>query len=179
MILIKNSIRFFFILILIGFKRKISFSFKDQSLLKTRPSPTRSRKHQTRSPSPTKNSPLINNKFRQKSPSSPIRRRRRIQDQQEFIRSSSCGDLPSANFMHKKQTRFIIDQFVTHLTRIRTISKQIRTRNTNNLNSDPECYHLWNELESSLSSALSYANDDIQFQLSLEPLRNEIFELRK
>jgi len=176
---------------LIDFNRKVLFSFKDQSLLKTRPSPTRSRKHQTRSPSPTqivhqrvqsptKNSPLINNKFRQKSPSSPIRRRRRIQeDQHELIRSSSCGDLPSTNFMHKKQTRFIIDQFVTHLTRIRTISKQIRTRNTNTLNSDPECYHLWNELESSLSSALSYANDDIQFQLSLEPLRNEIFELRK
>jgi len=124
---------------------KVSLSFKDQSLLKTRPSPTRSRKHQTRSPSPTqivhqrvqsptKNSPLINNKFRQKSPSSPIRRRRHIQDQQELIRSSSCGDLPSTNFMHKKQTRFIIDQFVTHLTRIRTISKQIRTRNTNTVN---------------------------------------------
>jgi hypothetical protein len=125
---------------------KVSLSFKDQSLLKTRPSPTRSRKHQTRSPSPTqivhqrvqsptKNSPLINNKFRQKSPSSPIRRRHRIQeDQQELIRSSSCGDLPSTNFMHKKQTRFIIDQFVTHLTRIRTISKQIRTRNTNTVN---------------------------------------------
>ena len=44
---------------------------------------------------------------------------------------------------------------------------------------DPECYRLWNDLESSLSSAISYANDDIQFQLSLEPLRNEIFELRK
>ncbi len=44
---------------------------------------------------------------------------------------------------------------------------------------DPECYRLWNELEYSLSSALSYANDDIQFQLSLEPLRDEIFELRK
>lgn len=44
---------------------------------------------------------------------------------------------------------------------------------------DPECYHLWNELESSLSSALSYANDDIQFQLSLEPLRDEILELRR
>lgn len=44
---------------------------------------------------------------------------------------------------------------------------------------DPESYHLWNELDSSLSSALSYANDDIQFQLSLEPLRNEIFALRK
>lgn len=44
---------------------------------------------------------------------------------------------------------------------------------------DPECYRLWNDLESSLSSAISYANDDIQFQLSLEPLRNEIFELRR
>jgi len=44
---------------------------------------------------------------------------------------------------------------------------------------DPECYRLWNDLESSLASALAYANDDIQFQLSLEPLRNEIFELRK
>ncbi|CAF0899800.1 unnamed protein product [Rotaria sordida] len=163
---------------------------EDQSLLKNRPSPNKSRKHQTRSPSPTqiihqritsptKNSPLINNKFRQKSPLSPNRhRRRRIQNQKELLRSSSCGDLPSTNFMHKQQTRFIIDQFVTHLTRIRTISKQIRTRNTNTLN-DSECYHLWNELESSLSSALSYANDDIQFQLSLEPLRNEIFELRK
>lgn len=95
--------------------------------------------------------------------------------------------------MHKKQTRFIIDQFVTHLTRIRTISKQIRARNANTANGkfpramfaisllfvDPECYRLWNDLESSLSSAISYAHDDIQFQLSLEPLRNEIFELRK
>ncbi|CAF2452013.1 unnamed protein product [Rotaria sp. Silwood2] len=162
---------------------------EDQSLLKNRPSPTKSRKHQTRSPSPTqivhqrvtsptRNSPLINNKFRQKSPTSPTRRRRHIQSEKELVRSSSCGDLPSTNFMHKQQTRLIIDQFVTHLTRIRTISKQIRTRNTNTVN-DPEYYHLWNELESSLSSALAYANDDIQFQLSLEPLRNEIFELRK
>ncbi|CAF0932852.1 unnamed protein product [Rotaria sp. Silwood1] len=162
---------------------------EDQSLLKNRPSPTKSRKHQTHSPSstqivhqritsPTKNSPLINNKFRQKSPLSPNRRRRRIQNPKEFIRSSSCGDLPSTNFMHKQQTRSIIDQFVTHVTRIRNISKQIRTKNTNTVN-DPEYYHLWNELENSLSSALAYANDDIQFQLSLEPLRNEIFELRK
>ncbi|UJR16476.1 hypothetical protein I4U23_003379 [Adineta vaga] len=162
---------------------------EDQSLLKTRLSPNKSRKHQTRSPSPTqlvhqrhtspiKTSPSINNKFRQKSPSSPIRRRRRIHDRQDLVRSSSCGDLPSGNFMHKQQTRCIIDQFVTHLTRIRTISKQIRARITNNVN-DVECYHLWDELESSLSSALSYANDDIQFQLSLEPLRNEMFELRK
>ncbi|CAF0775272.1 unnamed protein product [Adineta steineri] len=162
---------------------------EDQSLLKNRLSPNKSRKHQTRSPSPTqivhqriisptKNSPLINNKFRQKSPSSPVRRRRRIQDQQDLVRSSSCGDLPSASFIHKQQTRFIIDQFVTHLTRIRTISKQIRSRNTN-ITNDPECYHLWNELESSLSSALAYANDDIQLQLALEPLRNEILELRK
>lgn len=128
-----------------GFKKNLIFFFQDQSLLKTRPSPTRSRKHQTRSPSPTtivhqrvqsptKNSPLINNKLRQKSPPSPSRRRRRIQDQEELIRSSSCGDLPSPNFMHKKQTRLIIDQFVTHLTRIRTISKQIRTRNSNTVN---------------------------------------------
>jgi hypothetical protein len=121
------------------------FPFQDPTLLKSRPSPTRSRKHQARSPSPTaiahqrvqspsKNSPLINNKLRQKSPPSPTRRRRRVQDQQELIRSSSCGDLPSAHFMQKKQTRLIIDQFVAHLTRIRTISKQIRTRNPNTVN---------------------------------------------
>ncbi len=127
-----------------GFRR-ILLSLQDQSLLKNRPSPNKSRKHQARSPSPiqivhqritspTKYSPLINNKFRQKSPSSPIRRRRRIQGQQELVRSSSCGDLPSDNFIHKQQTRFIIDQFVTHLTRIRTISKQIRSRNTNIVN---------------------------------------------
>ncbi|CAM4927822.1 unnamed protein product [Rotaria socialis] len=165
---------------------------EDQSLLKSRVSSTKSRKHQTRSPSssttqnihhrtttPIKNSPSINNKFRQKSPLSPNRRRRRLtKNQQELIRSSSCGDLPLSNFMHKQQTHFIIEQFVIHLTRIRTISKLIRARNTNTVN-DPECYRLWNELESSLSSALSYAKDDIQFQLSLEPLRNEIFELRK
>ncbi|CAF3939774.1 unnamed protein product [Rotaria magnacalcarata] len=165
---------------------------KDQSLLKSRVSSTKSRKHQTRSPSssttqnihhrtttPIRNSPSINNKFRQKSPLSPNRRRRRLTtNQQELTRSSSCGDLPLSNFMHQQQTRFIIEQFVFHLTRIRTISKLIRARNTNTVN-DPECYRLWNELESSLSSALSYAKDDIQFQLSLEPLRSEIFELRK
>lgn len=33
--------------------------------------------------------------------------------------------------MHKQQTRVIIDQFAAHLTRIRTISKQIRARNAN------------------------------------------------
>ncbi len=36
--------------------------------------------------------------------------------------------------MHKEQTRFILDQFITHLSRIRTISKQIRARNSNNIN---------------------------------------------
>jgi hypothetical protein len=36
--------------------------------------------------------------------------------------------------MHKEQTRSILDQFITHLTRIRTISKQIRTRNSNSIN---------------------------------------------
>ena len=82
--------------------------------------------------------------------------------------------------MHKEQTRFILDQFITHLTRIKTLSKQIRSRNCNIIKySDPEYHHLWNELENSLSSALSYANDDIQFQLSLVPLRTEIIELRK
>jgi predicted secreted Zn-dependent protease len=78
--------------------------------------------------------------------------------------------------MYKNRTHFI-----THLTHIQTISKQIRTRNSNSINVklDPECYHLWNELEKSLSSALSYANHDIQLQLSLKPLRTEIIELRK
>jgi hypothetical protein len=74
--------------------------------------------------------------------------------------------------MYKNRTNFI-----THLTHIQTISKQIRTRNSIKL--DPECYHLWNELEKSLSSALSYANHDIQLQLSLKPLQTEIIELRK
>lgn len=178
---------------------------EDQSLLKTRLSPSKSRKHQTCSPSPnqlayqrvqspTKTSPLSHNKFRQKSPSSPSRRRRRAADPQDFIRSSSCGDLPSNNFMQKKQTKLLVEQFVSHLTQIRTISKQIRNKNINTQNGkqrqfhwqrkevfflDPEYYRLWNELENSLSSALSYANDDIQYQLSLEPLRNEIFQLRK
>lgn len=121
------------------------FYVKDQSLLKSRLSPNKNRKHQTRSPTPpqivhqrvvssVKSTPLVTNKFRQKSPSSPNRRRRRVQQHQELIRSSSCGDLPSTNFMYKQQTRFIIEQFVTHLTRIRTISKQIRTRSNNNIN---------------------------------------------
>ncbi|CAF1395331.1 unnamed protein product [Adineta ricciae] len=162
---------------------------EEQALLKTRLSPNKSRKHPARSPSPAqlihqrhtspiKTSPSTTNKFRQKSPTSPVRRRRRTQDQQDLVRSSSCGDLPSGSFMPKQQTRCIVEQFVAHLTRIRAISKQIRARNANTVN-DAECYHLWNELESSLSSALSYANDDIQFQLSLEPLRDEIFQLRK
>ncbi|CAF0987404.1 unnamed protein product [Adineta ricciae] len=162
---------------------------EEQALLKARLSPNKSRKHQTRSPSPTqlihqrhtspiKTSPSTTNKFRQKSPTSPVRRRRRTQDQQDLVRSSSCGDLPSGSFMPKQQTRCIVEQFVAHLTRIRAISKQIRARNASTVN-DAEYYHLWNELESSLSSALSYANDDIQFQLSLEPLRDEIFQLRK
>ena len=58
---------------------------------------------------------------------SPVRRRRRTQNQQEPVRSSSCGDLPTRDFMHKKQTRFIIDRFVAHLT-------QIRARNANTVN---------------------------------------------
>jgi hypothetical protein len=94
--------------------------------------------------------------------------------------------------VHKEKTRFILDQF---LTRIRTLSKQIRSRYSNLIIgkdfiykkqilqkknfSDPECSHLWNELENSLSFALSYANDDRQFQSSLTPLRSEITELRK
>jgi hypothetical protein len=111
---------------------------------KTRLSPNKSRKHVARSPSPnqtahqrlispSKNSPLRNNNSREKSPPSLLRRR--PQNEEELVRSSSCGDLPSkSNFMHKEQTNFILDQFITHLTRIRTISKQIRARDSNSFN---------------------------------------------
>jgi len=99
--------------------------------MKTRLSPSKSRKIQTHSPSPAKNSSLISNKYRQKSPPSPSRRRRRTHEQQEFIRSSSCGDLPSKNSLQKKQTKILPEEFVSHLTKIRTISKQIRNKNTN------------------------------------------------
>mgnify|MGYP007097002472 CR=1 FL=1 len=73
--------------------------------MKTRLSPSKSRKIQTHSPSPAKNSSLISNKYRQKSPPSPSRRRRRTHEQQEFIRSSSCGDLPSKNSLQKKTNK--------------------------------------------------------------------------
>ena len=126
---------------------------------------SKSRKHSTRSPSP-----LIS-KSRQRSPPSPSRRLRRpIDRRSELVRSSSCGDLPSS--ATRMQTRVIIEQFVRHLTRIRTISKQIRT-------GDPDSYRLWTDLETSLASALTYANEDIQYQLSLQPLRDELVELRR
>jgi hypothetical protein len=110
-------------------------------LLKNRLSPNKSRKYITRSPSPTQTShqrlisSIANNKPRQKSPPSLLRRRT-IRNKEELVRSSSCSDLPSlkSSFMHKEQTRFILDQFITHLSRIRTISKQIRARNSNNIN---------------------------------------------
>lgn len=113
-------------------------------------------------------SPSKINQSQEKSPS--------LFNEEELIRSSSCGDLPSSttNLMSKEQTCFILDKFITHLTRIKTLSKQIQIRNSNS-----ECYYLWNELEKSLSTALSYANHDLQLQLSLTPLRTEIFELRK
>ncbi|CAF4788851.1 unnamed protein product, partial [Rotaria sp. Silwood2] len=121
---------------------------------------------------------LTNNKSQKNSLPSSLHHRR--QTKEEFVRSSSCSDIQSlkSNFMHQEQKRFILDQFITYLIRIRTISKQIRAQNSNNVN-DPECYHLWNELENFLSLALSYANDKIQFQLSLIPLQSEIIELRK
>lgn len=108
--------------------------------MKNRQSPNKSRKYITRSPSPTQTahqriiSSLINNKSRQKSPPSLLRRRTR--NKEELVRSSSCSDLSplKSSFMHKEQTRFILDQFITHLSRIQTISKQIRSRNSNNIN---------------------------------------------
>lgn len=133
---------------------------------------SKSHKHSTRSPSP-----LIS-KSRQRSPPSPSRRLRRPIDRRtELIRSSSCGDLPSS--ATRLQTRVIIEQFVRHLTRIRTISKQIRTTRMENRSVDPDSYRLWTDLENSLASALTYANEDIQYQLSLEPLRDELVELRR
>ncbi|CAF4263889.1 unnamed protein product [Rotaria sp. Silwood2] len=164
-------------------------TIEETSLLKNRVSSNKSRKNIARSPSPTqnthqrltsplKNSSLTNNKSQKNSLPSSLHHRR--QTKEEFVRSSSCSDIQSlkSNFMHQEQKRFILDQFITYLIRIRTISKQIRAQNSNNVN-DPECYHLWNELENFLSLALSYANDKIQFQLSLIPLQSEIIELRK
>ncbi|CAF3847531.1 unnamed protein product [Rotaria sordida] len=157
---------------------------EEPSFLKNRVSSSESHKHITHSPSPTQNihqrltSPLKTSSLTNNKSQNSLRRR--TQNKEEFLRSSSCSDIQSlkSNFMHQQQKHCIIDQFITYLTRIRTISKQIRVRNSNHAN-DPECYHLWNELENSVSSALSYANDNIQFQLSLISLRREIIELRK
>ena len=121
---------------------KMLLSIKNQLLVKTRPSSNKSRKYQTYSPSPTpivhqrvasptKTSPLTNNKFRSKSPN---RHRRCISNQQELVRSSSCGDIPSTNFMQKQYTRSIIDQLSKYLTRIRALAQQIRLRDRNNTN---------------------------------------------
>ena len=53
-------------------------------------------------------------------------------DDNELIRSSSCGDLPSSKLNSKQNeinhNQSIFDQFVQQLTCIRTISNQIRTR---------------------------------------------------
>ncbi|CAF3483817.1 unnamed protein product [Rotaria sp. Silwood1] len=162
---------------------------EEPSCLKNRASPNRSHKHTTRSSSPTqsphqrltsplKNSLLTNNKCQKKFPPSSLHHRMRTKE--ELVRSSSFSDIQSltSNFMNQEQKRFIVDQLLTYLIRIKTISKQIRARNSNNI-IDSECYHLWNELENSLSSALLYVNDNIQFQLSLIPLQSEIIELRK
>ncbi|CAF0716854.1 unnamed protein product [Adineta steineri] len=160
---------------------KIFYPIKEEvSPSKNRLSPTKSRKHITRSPSPPQtnhqrltSSSLINNKSRQKT----SHHHHQNENKEEFIRSSSCSDLSSlkSDFMQKEQTRLVFDRFLTYLTRIQTISKQIRIQNFN----DSESHYLWHELENSLSSAISYAKNDIQFQLSLAPLRNEILELRK
>ena len=131
---------------------------------------------------------ISNTNSRQKSPLRSAFRRRDEHDE-ELVRSSSCGDLPSSK---SERTRHIHDQF---LIRIQTISKQIRMRYYNTINgklflfslshyfhkphSDPECTHLWNELEKSLSSALSHAANQHCIENSFKPLRNEINELRK
>lgn len=130
--------------------------------------------------------------MRQKSPLRSFRQR--DEDNEELVRSSSCGDLPSSKSDHMQQqrTRIIHDQF---LLRIQTLSKQIRMRYCNKINgkhlflslicldkfsySDPEGTHLWNELESSLSSAVSYSNTQQRIENSFKPLHNEINSLRK
>ncbi|CAF0997465.1 unnamed protein product [Adineta ricciae] len=144
---------------------------EDSGLSKNRLSPNKSRKQ----PSPCQTtrqhliSSLPTNKISAKSCS-----RSSIKD--EFIRSSSCSDLGSlkSNLMQKEQTRSVLEHFLTSLSRIRIISKQIRSHHN-----DKESLFLWNELENCLSVAMSYAKNDIQFQLSLVPLRSEILELRR
>ncbi|UJR29975.1 hypothetical protein I4U23_017522 [Adineta vaga] len=148
-------------------------------LLKNRLSPNKSRKHPTRTPSPLQTTrqrlisslPINKNSFKSCSHTST---------KDEFTRSSSCSDISSlkSNLMQKEQTRFVLDRFLTYLSRIRILSKQIRSRQ-NNLNNDTEILYLWNELEHCLSLTISYAKNDIQFQSSLVPLQSEIVELRK
>ncbi|CAF3736537.1 unnamed protein product [Rotaria socialis] len=158
-------------------------------LSNVRGSSNKSRKRISRSPSPTqkihqrlasisKNNILANNKYKKKSTSSSLYQRTR--NNEELVRSSSCIDPSSfkSNFMHRERRSFHHEQFITYLTRIRTISKQIRSRDCNNF-TDPQYYHLWNELENCLSSALLHVNDDIQFQSSSVPVQREMIELRK
>ncbi|CAF1275535.1 unnamed protein product [Adineta ricciae] len=144
---------------------------EDSGLSKNRLSPNKSRKQ----PSPCQTtrqhliSSLPTNKNSTKSCSRSL-----IKD--ELIRSSSCSDLSSlkSNLMQKEQTHSVLEHFLTYLSRIRMISKQIRSHHN-----DKESLFLWNELENCLSVAISYAETDIQFQLSLVPLRSEILELRR
>ncbi|CAF1585382.1 unnamed protein product [Rotaria magnacalcarata] len=164
-------------------------TLEEASLSNIRGSSNKSRKHISRSPSPiqkihqrlpspSKNSILTNNKYKKKSTSSSLYQRTR--NNEELVQSSSCIDLSSfkSNFMHRERRSFHHEQFITYLTRIRTISKQIRSRDCNNF-TDPQYYHLWNELENCLSSALLHVNNDIQFQSSSVPVQREMVELRK
>jgi len=153
------------------------FNLKKEPLTKNS---SKSRKTTGHSSSPTqslqqrstkKSLSSVTNLSRQRS--SPIKVTKSQSNEEDLVRSSSCDHVPSSDKHHPTSKPSAKHFLSEQLTKIQTIAKQIQTRNSN------DSPHLWNRFDKVLSTTISFVNDDLQFQTSLQPLRNEIHQLTK
>lgn len=102
---------------------------------KPRLSPTKSRRHSTRSRSPSQGTRArLISSFPTSKPAGRSTRPRSTND--ELPRSSSCSDLSSlkSNLMQQEQARSVLDRLLNYLSRVRLLSQQIRTRSVHTIN---------------------------------------------
>ncbi|CAF0855548.1 unnamed protein product [Didymodactylos carnosus] len=143
-------------------------------------------------------SSLVNEKNNRRT--SPINQRLYQTRENILYRSSSCGDIPRQDHqqtahsslslslkskymsnMSVYRTKLLVHEIIAHLINVKQISKELKLR-VGGEKQDKDMLRLWEQLEQSLAFALTYTDDqgiDIDLQMALQPLRNEIVDLRR
>ncbi|CAF0749760.1 unnamed protein product [Didymodactylos carnosus] len=145
-------------------------------------------------------SSLVNEKNNRRT--SPTKQRLNHKKENILYRSSSCGDIPRRDHHHQQtvhsslslslqskymsnmsiyRTKLVVNEITAHLTNVKQISKELKLR-VGGEKQDKDMLRLWEQLEQSITFALTYTDDhgiNVDLQMALQPLRNEIVDLRR